>query len=128
MRRGLALIEMALVLPLLLLLLLGLLEYGWIFLRAQQVTNAAREGARMGALADSTNADVMNMIASRMSQVGIGEGDYSVTVTPSAVDTVASGETVTVSVSARNVRLIGVPFLPAPSELHQSVSMAKEGT
>ena len=48
---GLATIEMAMVLPLLMLLTLGVIEYGWMFLKSQQITNAARQGARAGALA-----------------------------------------------------------------------------
>lgn len=125
LRRGLALVEAAMVVPLLLMLLLGLLEYGWIFIRAQQVTNAARHGARIGALADSTDEEVLGAIAGWMNRAGIS--DYTVSPEPLGVEGFASGDTLTVTVVARNIRIIGVPLLPAPDTLRASVSMAKEG-
>jgi Flp pilus assembly protein TadG len=45
-RRGAAIVETALVLPLMLLFLFGIMEYGRYFLCVQVVTNAAREGCR----------------------------------------------------------------------------------
>ncbi len=48
--RGQALVEMALVLPLLLLLLLGLVEFGRIFNAHLVLTAASREGARAAAV------------------------------------------------------------------------------
>ena len=51
--RGAELIEFSLTLPLLLLLVLGIIEFGFLFQEYEVVTNAAREGARVGALIDS---------------------------------------------------------------------------
>lgn len=48
--RGAAAVEFALVLPLLLTLVLGTIDWGWYFFVDQVVTNAAREGARAGTL------------------------------------------------------------------------------
>jgi Flp pilus assembly protein TadG len=45
-RRGAALVETALVLPIMLLFLLGIMEYGRYFFVLQLATNAAREGCR----------------------------------------------------------------------------------
>ena len=47
---GAQLVEFALVLPLLLLVLLGIAEFGFMFQRYEVVTNAAREGARLAVL------------------------------------------------------------------------------
>src|SRR5690606_36837106 len=47
---GAELIEMALVLPLLLVIILGIFEFGFLFRELLVVTNAAREGARAGLL------------------------------------------------------------------------------
>ena len=52
------LVEFALVLPMLLLVVLGIAEFGFIFQRYEVVTNAAREGARMAVLPGYTPADV----------------------------------------------------------------------
>lgn len=44
--KGQALVELALVLPLLLALLCGIIDFGWIYYNQITLTNAAREGAR----------------------------------------------------------------------------------
>jgi len=49
-QRGAAAVEFALVLPLLLTLVLGSIDWGWFFFIDQLVTNAAREGARAGSV------------------------------------------------------------------------------
>jgi Flp pilus assembly protein TadG len=54
--RGQAIIELALTLPLLLLIVLGVFDFGLMFQRFEVVTNAAREGARVGVLPDFTPA------------------------------------------------------------------------
>jgi Flp pilus assembly protein TadG len=48
--RGAAVVEFALVLPLLLMLVLGAIDWGWYFYLREVVTNAAREGARVGSV------------------------------------------------------------------------------
>ena len=54
--RGAELIEYALIVPLLMLVLLGIAEFGLFFQAFSVVSNAAREGARMGVLARETDA------------------------------------------------------------------------
>jgi len=51
--RGQAVIEMALTLPLLLIIVFGIIDFGFMFQRYEAVTNAAREGARLGVLVSS---------------------------------------------------------------------------
>lgn len=60
--RGAELIEFALVLPLLLLVVLGIVDFGFLFQRMEVVTNAAREGARIGVLPGYTSADVCSRV------------------------------------------------------------------
>jgi Flp pilus assembly protein TadG len=50
--RGVAAVEFALVLPILLTLTLGAIDWGYYFFIDQMVTNAAREAARAGSLLD----------------------------------------------------------------------------
>src|SRR6266545_6445140 len=50
MQRGTAAVEFALVLPLLLTLVLGAIDWGWLFYLQQVVANGAREAARAGSL------------------------------------------------------------------------------
>jgi len=56
--RGAALLETALTLPLLLLITIGIVEFGRAYQTWQVLTNAAREGARVAVLSDSTDANV----------------------------------------------------------------------
>jgi len=45
--RGASLVEMAMVMPLLLVLVFGIMESGWLFAQLTETRNAAREGARL---------------------------------------------------------------------------------
>jgi Flp pilus assembly protein TadG len=64
--RGAQLVEFALVLPVLLLIVLGIAEFGLIFQRLEVVTNAAREGARIAVLPGYGTADVQSRVAAYM--------------------------------------------------------------
>lgn len=55
--RGQAIIELALTLPLLLLIVLGVFDFGLMFQKYEVVTNAAREGARVGVLPGYSTSD-----------------------------------------------------------------------
>src|SRR6185436_12324640 len=57
--RGAALVEFALALPLLLVVIAGIVDFGFTFQRYEIITNAAREGARMASLPgyDQTSVD-----------------------------------------------------------------------
>jgi Flp pilus assembly protein TadG len=48
--RGAALVELALVLPLLLVVIAGIVDFGFAFQRYEVITNAAREGARLASM------------------------------------------------------------------------------
>jgi hypothetical protein len=71
--RGAELIEFALVLPLLLLLVLGIVDFGFLFQRLEVITNAAREGARIAVLAGSgySTDDVKDRVVSYMEEGGV---------------------------------------------------------
>jgi Flp pilus assembly protein TadG len=64
---GAQLVEFALVLPLLLFVLLGIAEFGFMFQRYEVVTNAAREGARLAVLPGYGAADVQARVATFVS-------------------------------------------------------------
>ena len=60
--RGSALIEAALTLPLLLLVSVGIFEFGRVFQTWQVLTNAAREGARLAVLPGAVSSDVQTRV------------------------------------------------------------------
>jgi Flp pilus assembly protein TadG len=122
---GLALVEMALVLPLLVLLLFALIEYGWLFYKYQQINGAARHGCRIGATQPATTAQVNAAIDTMMTGSGLGGSGYTKNVTPVEV---LAGTTITVTVTVPygNITLTGFP-LPLPTNLVGEMSMVKEG-
>ena len=69
--KGAELIEFALVFPLLLLTLLGIMDFGLLFQRYQTVTNAAREGARIAVLPDYAQADVEARVTQYLAASGL---------------------------------------------------------
>jgi Flp pilus assembly protein TadG len=64
--RGAELIEMALILPLLLAMLAGIVDFGRMFQRMEVTTNAAREGARLASLPGYSQTDVQNRVRAYM--------------------------------------------------------------
>jgi len=58
-QRGAALVEFALCLPLLLVVIAGIVDFGFAFQRYEVLTNAAREGARLGTLPQYSGNDTM---------------------------------------------------------------------
>ena len=121
-------VEVAIVLPLVLLLMFGILEYGWLFLRAQQITHAARHGARIGVTADATIEQVDGGIGFILQRAGIAANDEPWTLTPPDPSVMATGDTFTVTVTIPYERIgLGMPLLPVPENLQASSSMAKEG-
>ncbi len=84
-QRGAAAVEMALVLPLLMLLVLGALDWGYYFFVSQIVTNASREAARVGTLApqiDDGIADANATAAAYLTLNGLDASLATIDVTP----------------------------------------------
>jgi Flp pilus assembly protein TadG len=70
---GAELVEFAIVLPLMLLVLFGIIDFGLLFQRYQVVTNAAREGARIAVLPGYGDADVQTRVSQFLSAAGLTE-------------------------------------------------------
>jgi Flp pilus assembly protein TadG len=70
--RGQALTEFALVVPMLLLMIVGIMEFGRAWAMSQVVTDAARQGARMAALLNDSSAgqDSVRRVVIRALQAG----------------------------------------------------------
>jgi hypothetical protein len=67
---GDVLLEFAMVLPVLLLLITGIFDFGFAFREYLLVTNAAREGARMAILPGYTDADVSARVKDYLTKAG----------------------------------------------------------
>jgi Flp pilus assembly protein TadG len=69
--RGQAIVELALTLPLLLLIVMGVFDFGLLFQRYEVVTNAAREGARLAVLPDYTTAQARQRVIDYLNAGGV---------------------------------------------------------
>lgn len=84
-RRGAALVEAALVLPIFFIAIIGIVEFGRGMMVSQLVTNASREAARRSVLDGSTNTIVETYIQDKLSgSLGVAAADVTVgiTITP----------------------------------------------
>jgi Flp pilus assembly protein TadG len=103
--RGNAMVEFVLVLPLLLTLLLGAIDWGFYFMVREVVINATREGARVGSVATSTAAATADATAAVQSYMQNALG-AKYARTPSVSVTMVAGST------AIAVRLADFPVVP----------------
>ena len=130
-KRGAAVVEMAVVTPLLLTLLFGVIEFGNSFMFRQILTNAAREGVRTAAIqATADDAAIRSAVRDAMSAVGginIADGDIEVTHWCKYADgTPNFTEKVKVTVSYDNVAIFGT-FFGVWNDIIAISSMRKEG-
>lgn len=123
LRKAAAVVEMAVVLPLLLTMLFGIIEFGWTFMVYQSITNAAREGCRVAVLEGSTETDIENRISQYMSLVGLTnyqlEFQHASTGNPT--------EVVTIRVPYSTISLLGGYFGPTNFNIAGKACMRKEG-
>ena len=69
---GSELVEMAIVLPIFILLIMGIMDFGFLFQRYELVVNAAREGARLASAdASLSNPDVELRVQNYLSNAGL---------------------------------------------------------
>lgn len=125
-RRGAALVEMAIVIPILCMLTLGLMEYGWVFVKVSQVNQAARNAVRVAVRPDATTQDVQNTVARLMSQAGIPSGKYTYACTDLGVD-VGEPVQVKITVNYAQITLTGTGLVPLPDVISGHGVMSKEG-
>ena len=80
-RRGAAMVEMAVVLPVFFMILMGIVEFGRGMMVTQIVTNCAREAARTAILEGSVNTDVDNFVADYMDKsLSLATADVTTTI------------------------------------------------
>ena len=134
-RSGNALLDLAFVLPILLMLTFGAVEYGYALYIKHALQGAAREGARAAIVAGATATSVQTAIDTSMQVAGFPQTKYTrpATITPSTWTTAAAGTTITVEVKT-TWGTAGVHVLPTylgginvAKELKGATTMRKEG-
>ncbi len=92
-KAGTSVVEMAIVLPLLLLLVFAIGDFGIAYTRWNSLTNAVREGARAGVVfrapcnAATVTSDVENTVSNFAASSGLASGTLTTTVTNSCAGT-----------------------------------------
>jgi Flp pilus assembly protein TadG len=133
---GAAVLDMALVLPILLALAFGTVEFGYYFYVKHNVQAAAREGARAGIVPSATNQNVTDAVLASMQAAGFSSGQYTVTITDTAtppvainVSSVAAGTPVKVTVTCNwgTVGMRPLGLIGATKNVVGATVMRKEG-
>jgi Flp pilus assembly protein TadG len=78
--RGAAAVEMALVMPLLILMVMGIIDFGRIFNGEIQLSQAAREGARVAALGFPEDPDVITRTRAALNNPAFQGGTATISV------------------------------------------------
>src|SRR5258708_32314244 len=108
--RGAATVEFAIVAPVFLIMITGIMELGRAIVVQQLLTNASREGARIGGYDTTTSTStVTTAVNSYLSNVGISGA--TTVVTPNPPSLASDGQSVTVMVS---IPFTNVSYLPTP--------------
>ncbi|HEX2947182.1 MAG TPA: TadE/TadG family type IV pilus assembly protein [Clostridia bacterium] len=124
-QKGQSLVETALMLPVILLLLLGIIDFGLLFNNYMVVSNASREGARTAAIG-STDAQIT--AAAGNAAASLDPAKLTITITPDEATGRASGTPVTVTVKYQYSMITPViaAVIPGPFDLKTSTTMRCE--
>lgn len=133
-RWGGAVLDMALVLPILLYLAFGTVEFGYYFYVKHNVQAAAREGARAAIVPSATNADVTTAVQQTMQAAGLGSSGYTTAITNTSgttitVSTTTAGTAIKVTVNCNwsQVGLRPLGLIGSSKVVTGSTVMRKEG-
>jgi Flp pilus assembly protein TadG len=125
-RRGAAVVEFAVVSPVLVLLLLGMIECGRMIMVQQTITTAAREGARIAIVEGNSAAAAKTAVESFLGGTGVRGAKTSVTPANTASSAHGQPITVTVSVPFGDVSWLPHPFFFGQKTLSSTATMRRE--
>lgn len=116
--RGAALVEFAIIAVLLFSMLFGIVEYGWVFANNLDARHGAREAARLAAVNWGSAQQIADETCLRMD------------LQSGAIFTFTDGGTVgsigTVAIDIPYTPLVGLPFIPTPTNLKSQVEIRLE--
>ena len=128
---GAALVEFAFVMPFLLFLLLGIVEFGYVFGVYNDVRHGAREGARFAAVDAGDNLAIQQYICNTMEPLGGGINQLDLDMTQNNINGAAGiqiGDSGTLVVTAHLNSLSGVSFVEVflPAQLRSEIEFRIE--
>lgn len=125
-RVGAAVVEFAIVAPVMLIMTMGMMEVGRMVMVKQLLVNASREGARLAVLPGTSAEEVQSLVQDELTNATINGA--TVTITPSLLVSAGSGTPVTVNVSvpAAAVSWVPNPMFSFQTTLDASTTMRRE--
>lgn len=124
-RRGAAVVETAVIAPLMVLSMFGMMEVGYAFMVKQSVTLASREGARAGALPGATSTDVDTAVDAAMEAANLSS--YTMTSNISSLGPTDLEVWVQVSIPLNRVSFTGNMLGGGSFEIVGRTTMRREG-
>src|SRR5690242_11974891 len=126
--KGSAIIEFAILLPVFILLILGVIEAGWALYIQSSLSDAAREGARVAVTANVGSSAIVNTINSLVDSDKISTNKLSVSISPIAISLQPRGTPITVNVSLpySSASILPAPLFLGNVTLQAQVTMTKE--
>lgn len=121
--RGQALVEFALIIPVLLLLVVGVMEFGLVINQYMVMAEAAREGARSAALGGS-NDTVTTVVKTAASSIDTSQ--LTISISPTTTRIRGNGVTVIVKKPVKSITTMMSPFFPAGFMVQGSATMRVE--
>lgn len=125
-RHGASAVEFALVAPVFFTVVLGIIEFGRMAMVQQVITNAAREGARVGVLDGASFAKVQSKVSDYLSAGSIKGADVRVSPTPPSSAGYGEPVSVRVSIPFGKVSWLPAPFFIADKTLTAEATMRRE--
>lgn len=113
-RCGASLIEFALVAPVFVLLVMGIIELGRVLMVQHLLTNAARQGCRVGVIGGTSTQTISSTSLQALSSQGVPSVQATVQVNDGSADasTANSGDEITVIIS---VPMSAISWVPLPA-------------
>jgi Flp pilus assembly protein TadG len=118
-QKGAALVEAAVTIPMILLISVGIFEFGRAYQTWQVLTNAAREGARVACLEGPTDSDIRTRVREYLTNGGLTtlpDGNIVVNRNASMTGTTATASSVTINYPFSFMVLNPVVRLVVPSD------------
>ncbi len=109
---GAAAVELALLLPILLIVVFGIVQFGFYYNATIELSGAAREGARSMAINKVTATATAAATAAAANSCAVAADPCTVSFMPAAADSCPAGQDVTVSVTRNNFSF-NILFIPA---------------
>lgn len=108
-RRGAAVVELAVALPFLVVLVMGIAEVGRAIMVTQTLTNAAREGARRATITGGTDASCTTSVTNYLSNSGLTHVTGATTTVSPSSNNAASGSEISVTVAVPYKKVSWLP-------------------